>query len=561
MADQLQTLIGNLKGLGPARLAALAAVLVTVVALVAGGSWFMSRPTFETLYVGLDRDDVNRMGIVLSEAGISYDIDSKGGTFLVEAGETSRARMILAEKGLPGSAGAGYELFDNLGTLGLTSFMQEVTRVRALEGEIARTIQSVSGIKAARVHLVIPDQGGFRDRDRKPTASVLIRTNGSDVSSKAMGIRHLVAAAVPGLSRSDVTVLDASGKLLAAGEDTFGDAISVSLDLEKNVENELAQKISDALRPHIGNQNFRVSVNAELDTDRKRVEETIYDPDSRVERSVQVVKTQDSSSQAESVQNTTVEQNIPTDQNNGANNSAQKTQENSERREETTNYEINTKRVAVTSNGFEIKRLSVAVVVNRDMLAKTLPAGTDIDARLAKLRDMVSVAAGLKDDRGDKLNVTAIEFLPEDQEMAPVDAGMGSEMQSYVNTAIKAGAFLAVAALVVFFGLRPLTRAAFSNPDAAAEGADAFNADFSSELEATTFGEGGLGGDFAPGMGQGLGQGIGGLPDLQAANEDGDYLQVLRNQGMTPKERLEIMVDYDEERTIQVLRRWLNEAA
>ena len=112
-----------------------------------------------------------------------------------------------------------------------------------------------------------------------------------------------------------------------------------------------------------------------------------------------------------------------------------------------------------------------------------------------------------------------------------------------------------------FADAMPLTRAAFSNPDAATAGADAFNADFSSELEATTFGEGGLGGDFAPGMGQGLGQGIGGLPDLQAANEDGDYLQVLRNQGMTPKERLEIMVDYDEERTIQVLRRWLNEAA
>ena len=94
MADQLQTLIGNLKGLGTARLVALAAALVTIVVLVAGGSWFMSRPTYETLYVGLDRDDVNRMGIVLSEAGISYDIDTKGGTFLVEAGQPSRARMI-----------------------------------------------------------------------------------------------------------------------------------------------------------------------------------------------------------------------------------------------------------------------------------------------------------------------------------------------------------------------------------------------------------------------------------------------------------------------------------
>lgn len=552
MADQLQTLIGNLKGLGTARLAALAAALVTIVVLVAGGSWFMSRPTFETLYVGLDRDDVNRMGIVLSEAGISYDIDSKGGTFLVEAGKTSRARMILAEKGLPGSAGAGYELFDNLGTLGLTSFMQEVTRLRALEGEIARTIQTVTGIKAARVHLVIPDEGGFRDRDRRPTASVLIRTNGSDISAKAMGIRHLVAAAVPGLSRSDVTVLDASGKLLAAGEDTFGDAISVSLDLEKNVESELAQKISDALRPHIGSQNFRVSVNAELDTDRKQVEETIYDPDSRVERSVQVVRTQDSSSQAEAIQNTTVEQNIPTDEGGTDSNSSQKTQENSERREETTNYEINTKRVAVVSNGFSVKRLSVAVVVNREMLARTLPEGvTDIDERLQKIRDMIFVAAGLQDERGDSINVTAIEFLPEDMEMAPAEAGMGEDVQSYINTAIKAAAFIGVALLVIFLGLRPLARAAQAGTEGEAGGiADAFEPDFASEL----------GGGLPDISGAAPGDFQADLPDFGAA-DNGDYLQVLRNQGMSAKERLEIMIDYDEERAVQVLRRWLNEAA
>lgn len=551
MADQLQTLIGNLKGLGTARLTALAAAMVAIVVLVAGGSWFMSRPTYETLYVGLERDDVNRMGIVLSEAGISYDIDTKGGTFLVEAGQTSRARMILAEKGLPGSAGAGYELFDNLGTLGLTSFMQEVTRLRALEGEIARTIQSVTGIKAARVHLVIPDEAGFRDRDRRPTASVLIRTNGSDISSKAMGIRHLVAAAVPGLSRSDVTVLDASGKLLAAGEDTFGDAISASLDLEKNVENELAQKIADALRPHIGNQNFRVSVNADLDTDRRQIEETIYDPESRVERSVQVVRTQDSSSQAEAVQNTTVEQNIPTDEGGTDTNSSQKTQENSERREETTNYEINTKRVAVVSNGFSVKRLSVAVVVNRETLARTLPEGvTDLDERLQKIRDMVFVAAGLQEERGDSINVTAIEFLPEDLEMVPVEAGVSGEMQSYINTAIKAAAFIGVALLVVFLGLRPLARAAIAGREAEAAVPGASEADFAAEL-----------GSAMPEAGRAApGDALSG-PSVQGLPDGGDYLQVLRNQGMSAKERLEVILDYDEERAVQVLRRWLNEAA
>ena len=326
----------------------------------------------------------------------------------------------------------------------------------------------------------------------------------------------------------------------------------MSLDLEKNVENELAQKISDALRPYIGNQNFRVSVNAELDTDRKQVEETIYDPDSRVERSVQVVRTQDSSSQAEAIQNTTVEQNIPTDEGGTDSNSSQKTQENSERREETTNYEINTKRVAVVSNGFSVKRLSVAVVVNREMLAKTLPEGvTDVDERLQKIRDMIFVAAGLQEERGDSINVTAIEFLPEDLEMAPVEAGMGEDVQSYINTAIKAAAFLGVALLVIFLGLRPLARAAIAGPQGEADtAADAFEPDFASEL----------GGGLPDISGAAPGGFQADLPDF-GASENGDYLQVLRNQGMSAKERLEIMIDYDEERAVQVLRRWLNEAA
>ena len=141
--------------LGARRLAALAAIGLAVFLSVGIGAYYLSRPAQETLYTGLDREDVGRMGAVLKDAGIPFDVSADGTALLVSYGNTAQARMLLAEKGLPHSTKSGYELFNDLGSLGLTSFMQEVTKVRALEGELARTIQGMKGIKAARVHIVL----------------------------------------------------------------------------------------------------------------------------------------------------------------------------------------------------------------------------------------------------------------------------------------------------------------------------------------------------------------------------------------------------------------------
>ena len=143
---------------------------------------------------------------VLGEAGIRYDVSSDGTAVMVSTGSTGQARMLLAERGLPTSSNAGYELFDNVGSFGLTSFMQEVTRVRALEGEIGRSIQQIDGVAAARVHIVMPDVGNFRRGEQKPTASVMIRASTSTGRKSASSIRHLVASAVPGLDVDDVVV-------------------------------------------------------------------------------------------------------------------------------------------------------------------------------------------------------------------------------------------------------------------------------------------------------------------------------------------------------------------
>ncbi len=248
-SDQLQKLVDNLTKLGWRRLAALGLIGLSVFAVVGLGGYYLSRPAFEVLYAGLDRQDVASIGSALTEAGIAFDVSTDGTTVKVRYSETAHARMLLAEKGLPHSANSGYELYDKLGSLGLTSFMQDVTRVRALEGEIARTIQTMNGIRAARVHIVLPDEGSFRRARQPPSASVVIRSDTIADDHTGQAIRHLVAAAVPGMTLDQVTVLNTDGTLLTAGGEADEAAPGKMLALEKTVAKDVGDNIRHELTP------------------------------------------------------------------------------------------------------------------------------------------------------------------------------------------------------------------------------------------------------------------------------------------------------------------------
>ncbi|PZO81802.1 MAG: flagellar M-ring protein FliF [Mesorhizobium amorphae] len=543
MPQQLQSILANLASFGTKRLLIMGAVAALVIGVVAGGAVFLNKPAFETLYVGLERSDVNQIGMVLGEAGIAFDVGSDGTTVLVPAGLTAKARMMLAEKGLPTSANAGYELFDNVGSLGLTSFMQQVTRVRALEGEIARTLQSLNGIKAARVHLVMSERASFRRDEQQPTASVVIRTAGIDARTSAAAIRYLVAAAVPGLDAEKVTVLDASGQLLAAGEDPSGTSAARSLGVEQTVEAQVESNIRRALMPYLGPENFRASVKAEVNTDTRQTEETIFDPESRVERSTQVVKSAENSSQRQASAPTSVEENLPDE--GTAPSDGPQSSENNERKEETTNYEMNTKRIATTSNGYSVTKMSVAVVVNRERL-KTLVGGEAMDpaqleARIAEIRTLAMMAAGLDEKRGDAITVSAVEFIDGLDGVEVVEPGVMDTLGEQAGTFINAGAFIVVALLLGFFGLRPL--AAALRPQAPA-----------TEGETRSFED----------VQRALPTPDGTSPALLAANEAGmpalatpTALDDLRQKiKPAPAERLARMVELNEERTAQILRKW-----
>ena len=390
----------------------LAGIAALVMAVIGIASVYLNRPAYDTLYVGLDRSDVNQIGLVLGEAGIGFDVGADGTSVLVPAGTTAQARMLLAEKGLPTSANAGYELFDNVGSLGLTSFMQQITRVRALEGEIARTIQSIAGIKAARVHIVMSERANFRRDEQQPSASVVIRYSGIDAEKSAMSIRHLVAAAVPGLSADKVTVLDSNGNLLAAGDDPSNTSAARTLGVEQTVEAQIGDNIRRALTPYLGPDNFRASVKADVNTDTRQTEETIFDPESRVERSVQSVRANENSNQKQASTPASVEQNLPETQ--ATSTDGPQSSSQNDRKEEITNYEINSKKIATVSNGYSVTKMSIAVVVNQQRLMTIL--GKDatpeqIAKRVADIQKMVASATGFDDKRGDVIDVSAVEFI------------------------------------------------------------------------------------------------------------------------------------------------------
>lgn len=564
LLNQLMAIGRNLAGLGPARLAAMAGVGVLTIAIILGAAIYLNKPTMETLYVGLETTDANQISIALAEAGIPFETSADGTSVQVAVGKTAQARLLLAERGLPNSTTSGYELFDKVGSLGLTSFMQEVTRVRALEGEISRTILAIDGITAARVHIVLPDAGSFRRGAQKPTASIMIRAGTNTGRKAAASIRHLVAASVPGLSPDDVTVLDSTGQLLASGEEYGNSGASRSLSTEQQVQADIESNIDKALAPFLGMDNFRASVMAKLNTDAQQIQETIYDPESRVERSVRVTKEEQKSQSTESNAATTVEQNVPQAPNATGGASGPTNADQAEKKEELTNYEINSKTIATTRNTYSVEKISVAVVVNKARLTKLLGDNADqaaIDAYVGEMKKIVESAAAIDTDRGDMVEIQVMDFLESeilDQQAAA--SGFGDMASRYLGTIINALAFVAVAFLIVWFGFRPLARSMGGGALAPAGGAALPGIDAESDslgLELPDFAPaavGGPGGQLMDGFGADFGFDstddiLGGMDE----DEPGDFNRKVK-QG--PERRLSKMVEISEERAAKILRKW-----
>ncbi|MGV2975874.1 flagellar basal-body MS-ring/collar protein FliF [Roseibium alexandrii] len=538
--EHAEKLWANLMELGMRRLIALALIGLATIATVGAGAFYLSRPETTPLYTGLTGEDVSRIGSALRDAGIPFDVSSEGDAVMVSHGQTAKARMLLAEKGLPRGANSGYELFDDLGSLGLTSFMQEVTRVRALEGELARTIQLMKGIRAARVHIVLPEKGSFRRDQQPPSASVVIRSDIPDDVRTADAIRHLVAAGVPGMEAAKVTVLDTTGGILAAGKDPTKASAGQMATLETAVSNRIQENVRKTLTPYLGLDNFQVSVAAKLNTDRKMIAETIFDPDSRIERSVRTIRENENAENSSAATPVTAEQNLP-DENVEAD-GGERSLEETERREETVNYEISSKRIETSQDGYRVDRLSIAVLVDRTRLAASLggsPTQSQIEEQVREIEALVASSAGVTEERGDLVKISVVDFVDGGRDLEPIPPiGVTEYLLRQSGNIINALAILTVSMLVIWFGLRPAVAALV--PQVSSEQAEMAEIGLLPEgLEDAADAMDGETGFLMP-------------PDHSDLLQD---LNSKRNKSALKK--LESLLEFNEEQSAAILRQWL----
>lgn len=409
---QLTSLRATLAGLEPAKLAGLAVAALAVLALVGWIATHSAEP-MGLLYSGLDPGEAGRIGQRLDEMKIPYENRGDGTTILVPASQVGRVRMDLAAAGMPRQGGAGYELLDTQSPMSMTSFMQRVQRLRALEGELARTITTLDGVKAARVHIVMPERESFARETPKPTASVAVSMFGPSrlPPRQAMAIRLLVAGAVPGLKQDDVSVLDPSGVVLAADD---GDAMASSRveDMKASREQALERTVSNLLEPLVGAGHVKAAVSLEIDASREVSREEKFDPNSQVERSKHTQNDKEATEEARNDQPVSVGQNVPSQTTAAPTDDAPaKNATSNVHAGETVNYELNSVRSETVREPGELKRLAVAVVVD----GTTDSSGTfhpRPQEELDRIAELVRSAVGFDAKRGDKVTVETMHFIP-----------------------------------------------------------------------------------------------------------------------------------------------------
>src|SRR5690606_37108029 len=256
----LHSLLETLKGLGPARLGTMAAVAAGIIAFFIYLTSRLASPEMALLYGELSTQDSGQIISRLEQMNVPYRIGEDGSQIYVPADQVGRSRMVMAEEGLPSGASIGYEIFDRSEGLGTTNFVQNINHVRALEGELARTIRSIGSVKQARVHLVLPRRELFSRERQEPSASIILMVGSGGLDRQQVtSIQHLVAAAVPGLKPAMVSIVDDKGNLLARGTEDGTLSPTASRAEEQRIAHEtrLVRTIEELLGRSLGPGNVR----------------------------------------------------------------------------------------------------------------------------------------------------------------------------------------------------------------------------------------------------------------------------------------------------------------
>ena len=453
----------TIKNLSPGRLAAIAAVIIFLVSFLGYMIARMNNTEYVVLYTDLEMEGAKEIVTKLEADNVKYKLTKNGTEIQVPAEDVNRLRVDTAEIAM-GSKGSnvGYEIFDHTDALGSTNFVQNVNLVRALEGELARTIRSVDNIKNARVHLVLPKREMFSREEQKPSASVVIKTVEGPLSAKSIqAIQKLIAASVPKLDVKNVAIVDNFGNLLTKNyedEETMTAANNEILRLEQ--ERKMSSQVQDLLQRTVGEGKVRAQVNLEMDFDQVVTKEEIYDPDTQVVRSQATVTEESYNKDNENP--VTVAQNIPNGDNvlSGSGSSSQ-----TSRTEETINYEISKVVRNKVKNTGTIKRLTVAVMVD-GIYEKNAEGKMVYRARtpeeMEQITNLVKSSVGYDANRGDIVEVENMRFvnmMPEAEKVQEILI-MGFTKDELIRIAEGLGVAI-VAILVILLVIRPLINNAF----------------------------------------------------------------------------------------------------
>ncbi|MFA5592508.1 MAG: flagellar basal-body MS-ring/collar protein FliF [Micavibrio sp.] len=409
----MNSFLETLKQLGPPRLAIMGAVLLGLMLFFVFVSVRVSSTDMNLLYSDLSTMDSSAMAAKLEEVKIPYQVSQDGARIMVPDTEVGRARMLLAQAGLPNGGSLGYEIFDKQSGFGTTNAVQNINAVRALEGELARTISSLEPVRSARVHLVLPQRELFARETRPASASVAIglRPGKRLESEQIASIQSLVASAVPELKMESVSIIDQNGTLLARGGDSAETRATLKAEeMRLKHEQRLIQTIEDLVGRTVGYGKVRASVTAELNFDRISTAEELYNPEQQVARSTQTTE-ENSMEREASEDNVSVETNLPSIGGDLLGGNAPTATAN--RIEEVTNYEISRTVRNTVREGGDVRRLSVAVLIDGTYTANE--AGERVyeprsEAEVDKIAALVRSAVGLDAARGDTLEVINMQF-------------------------------------------------------------------------------------------------------------------------------------------------------
>jgi flagellar M-ring protein FliF len=458
----VQGFVEFLKTLGAARLAAMAAVTLALVAMFGFIIMRVTAPQMTPLFTDLTIEDSASIVKELDRDGTPYELKNDGTILLVPRDRVARLRMKLAESGIPKGGGVGYEIFDKSDALGATSFVQNINHLRALEGELARTIRAIDRVQAARVHLVLPERPLFSRDKVEPSASIVLTVRGRLEPQQVQAIRHLIASAVSGLKPERVSIVDEAGRLLAdgSGDDAITGLAANVDERQAAYERRLREEIESIVSSVVGPGHARVQVTAEFDFNRITETSDRYDPEGRVMRSTQTREEQSATNGRDG--EVTVGNEVPGGQQQPP--ATATPREQSKKSEELVNYEISRTTKTEVVEGGRIKRIAAAVLVD-GTYAKSANGDVTYEPRakeeLERIAALVRTALGFDQKRGDQVDVVNLRFA--EQPPLPVpDTGGALSMLQFTKDDIMRGVELVVMGLlglvVILVVVRPLVR-------------------------------------------------------------------------------------------------------